>query len=131
MSIVSNRQLTLKLAPVDNARLANFCGPLDENIRQIEAAFDVTIARRGQTCGISGDSAQTHLAKTALEHFYALSDKPLSIDAVQLGLVELTRSTSRATASAMPPSGLLTRKTDLHGRTAHQIKYLNQIAPSH
>ncbi|MGN4083561.1 hypothetical protein ACS0Y0_26815, partial [Burkholderia gladioli] len=26
----------------DNARLANLCGPLDENLRQIEQALDVT-----------------------------------------------------------------------------------------
>jgi phosphate starvation-inducible PhoH-like protein len=31
----------------DNARLANLCGPLDENLRQIEQALDVTLARRG------------------------------------------------------------------------------------
>jgi phosphate starvation-inducible protein PhoH len=28
----------LRLAPEDNRRLANLCGPLDENLRQIEAA---------------------------------------------------------------------------------------------
>ena len=33
--------------PVDNARLANLCGALDENLRQIESAFDVGIVRRG------------------------------------------------------------------------------------
>ena len=33
--------------PVDNARLAALCGPLDANLRQIENALDVTIARRG------------------------------------------------------------------------------------
>ena len=32
------------LAPLDNVRLANLCGPLDENLRQIETGFDVAIA---------------------------------------------------------------------------------------
>jgi phosphate starvation-inducible PhoH-like protein len=32
--------------PLDNNRLANLCGPLDENLRQISAALDVTIFRR-------------------------------------------------------------------------------------
>ena len=36
------------LAPVDNVLLANLCGPLDENIRQIETGFDVTIRRRNE-----------------------------------------------------------------------------------
>jgi len=29
--------------PVDNNRLAHLCGPMDENLRQIAAALDVTI----------------------------------------------------------------------------------------
>ena len=40
----------IALHPVDNLRLASLCGALDENIRQIETAFDVTIARRAN-CG--------------------------------------------------------------------------------
>jgi phosphate starvation-inducible PhoH-like protein len=115
------------LSPADNLRLANLCGPLDENIRQIETAFDVTIARRGQTCRISGEVAQARLAKLALEHFYSMSHDMLSIDEIQLGLIELGRTTKHTAASHIPASGLLTRKADLHGRTAHQVKYLNQI----
>jgi hypothetical protein len=60
---------SLALHPTDNARLQNLCGALDENLRQIEAAFDVTISRRGQQCRISGDPAQSRLAATALQHF--------------------------------------------------------------
>jgi phosphate starvation-inducible PhoH-like protein len=44
---LKNKALDLTLMPTDNARLARLCGPLDENLRQIETAFDVTIARRG------------------------------------------------------------------------------------
>ena len=40
-----SRPVDLALAPVDNTLLANLCGALDENIRQIETAFDVAIAR--------------------------------------------------------------------------------------
>ena len=29
--------------PVDNNRLAHLCGPMDENLRQISAALDVTV----------------------------------------------------------------------------------------
>ena len=42
----------------DNTRLANLCGPLDENLRQIEQALDVTLARRGHTIAIRGRGAQ-------------------------------------------------------------------------
>ena len=48
------RPVELLLSPVDNNRLANLCGVLDENLRQIETALDVTIARRGERFTIHG-----------------------------------------------------------------------------
>ena len=72
------KPLTLTLAPLDNARLQNLCGALDENLRQIEAAFDVTISRRGQNCRITGDLSQARLAATALQQFYEQATQPLT-----------------------------------------------------
>src|SRR5579863_9015588 len=71
----------------DNARLANLCGPLDENLRQIEQALDVTLQRRGHRITIRGRGAK--LALTALERFYNNSQAPLSVDDIQLALVEV------------------------------------------
>ncbi len=110
-------------APADNLRLANLCGTLDENLRQIETAYDVTIARRGEHFRIDGALAQARLAATALRHFYELAKTPLSVDDIQLGLIEL-RNSGRA---APPNAGLLTKKNDLHGRTPHQVEYLKNI----
>ncbi|NIE67016.1 PhoH family protein [Burkholderia sp. Ax-1719] len=70
----------------DNARLANLCGPLDENLRQIEQALDVTLARRGHRITIRGRGAK--LALAALENFYNKARDPLSVDDIQLALVE-------------------------------------------
>ncbi|NLP62059.1 PhoH family protein [Paraburkholderia sacchari] len=70
----------------DNARLANLCGPLDENLRQIEQALDVTLARRGHRISIRGRGAK--LALAALENFYNQARDPLSVDDIQLALVE-------------------------------------------
>ena len=123
------KSLAVTLAPVDNHRLANLCGPLDGNIRRIESAFDVVIARRGQKFSIAGAAPQARLAKSALEHFYGRSNLSLSLDEIQLGLVELSRrrAVKRSVATITSASSLLTRKTDLRGRTPHQIGYLNQI----
>jgi phosphate starvation-inducible PhoH-like protein len=120
------RALNVALHPADNARLQNLCGALDENLRQIEAAFDVTISRRGQQCRISGELAQSRLAATALQLFYEQAGGPLSIDDVQLGLIEIARNRN-ARAPAPPGAGLITRKTDLHGRTPNQVRYLRDI----
>jgi phosphate starvation-inducible protein PhoH and related proteins len=70
----------------DNARLANLCGPLDENLRQIEQALDVTLSRRGHRIAIRGRGAK--LALAALENFYNQARDPLSVDDIQLALVE-------------------------------------------
>ena len=59
--------------PLDNARLAHLCGPLDENLRQISAALDVTIFRRGEKFIVSGHNAER--AVQILEQFYAVANK--------------------------------------------------------
>ena len=45
------------LEPSDNARLANLCGPLDENLRLLEARLDVQIRRRGDNFRVLGANA--------------------------------------------------------------------------
>jgi len=123
---VDTKSLDIHFTPLDNRRLANLCGALDENIRQIETAFDVAITRRGERFIVAGDANQSRLAAHALEHFYRRSEQPLSVEDVQLGLVEVARrSGGRITGEQGP--GLLTRRPDLHGRTAGQIEYLENI----
>ncbi|WP_028225788.1 PhoH family protein [Paraburkholderia ferrariae] len=80
------QQLEFTAPRDDNARLANLCGPLDENLRQIEQALDVTLARRGHRIAIRGRGAR--LALAALENFYNRARDPLSVDDIQLALVE-------------------------------------------
>ena len=87
----------------DNARLANLCGPLDENLRQIEQALDVTLARRGHRITIRGRGAK--LALAALENFYNRARDPLSVDDIQLALVEARHPASFGGNSANDPRG--------------------------
>ncbi len=116
------RTAEVRLEPVDNPRLARLCGALDENLRQIESAFDVTIARRGARFTVKG--AQADKAAQAIEHFYDRAVGDLTLDDVQLGLVEIAKKGPAATADQ---PALLTRRTDLHGRTPHQIEYIQNI----
>ncbi|MBL0285565.1 MAG: PhoH family protein [Zoogloea sp.] len=111
------------LHPVDNLRLASLCGALDENIRQIETAFDVTIARRGERFTIHGELPRAQLAARALRHFYDKADAALSVDDIQLGLIELSNLPQTVPQAPV----LLTRKSELHGRTPRQVDYLRQI----
>ncbi|MDR2506795.1 MAG: PhoH family protein, partial [Candidatus Accumulibacter sp.] len=121
-------RLELRLAPFDNVCLANLCGAFDENLRQIETAFDITIARRGECFTLYGAPTRISRASEALQTFYARAKKAFAIDEIQLGLIELTARP--AGKEAIPDSGapaLMTRKNGLYGRTPHQIDYLEKI----
>ncbi|WP_288381465.1 PhoH family protein [uncultured Massilia sp.] len=135
--------------PLDNTRLAHLCGPLDENLRQISAALDVTIFRRGEKFIVSGSNAER--AVELLERFYAVANKVVPIEEVQLALVEQRSGLKpRVPDDAAPdapaakdkepddaaedgePSELVsptlkTRRSDLRGRTVHQIQYLKSV----
>jgi len=119
------KPVEVSFTPVDNQRLANLCGVLDENLRQIETALDVLIARRGARFALTGRPDQTRLAAQALEKFYAKTKRTLSVEDVQLGLIEVTRARPAAPAEDVPQ--LKTRRPDLHGRTPRQVQYLKQI----
>lgn len=112
--------------PEDNHRLANLCGALDENLKQIEDALEVGIARRGGVFRLSGDEKNTRLAAQLLEDFYARASKPLSLEDIQLGLVEVGKLAAETITTASMPV-LMTRRADLHGRTPRQMEYLQQI----
>ena len=90
----SKQHLEFTAPREDNARLANLCGPLDENLRQIEQALDVTLSRRGHKISIRGRGAKVALA--ALENFYNRARDPISVDDIQLALVEARHATRRA-----------------------------------
>jgi phosphate starvation-inducible PhoH-like protein len=113
----------VRLEPVDNRRLARLCGALDANLRQIEAALDVTIARRGPRFTVRGRDAAR--AAQAIEHFYDRATGELSVDDLQLGLAEIARRDFAQAQGERPH--LLTRREDLHGRTPHQVQYIENI----
>jgi phosphate starvation-inducible protein PhoH and related proteins len=118
--------MEITLNPEDNTRLANLCGALDENIKQIEDALDVGIARRGAKFSLSGDKNNMRLAAQLLENFYERAKKPIELEEIQLGLVELDKLSPDAIPSATMPV-LMTRRPNLHGRTPRQVEYLQQI----
>ncbi len=118
----STRTAQLKLDPVDNQRLARLCGALDAHLRQIESAFDVSISRRGGQFTVRG--AQAERAVQALEHFYDRASGELTLDEVQLGLTELVQGLPGPKSEGPQ---LITRRSDLHGRTPHQVEYIENI----
>ncbi len=124
--------MEITLQPEDNSRLANLCGPLDENIKQIETALEVNINRRGSMFSITSASTisakqeNTRMAAQLIENFYIRAKKPIELEDIQLGLVEVDKlKPEDVSTNAMPV--LMTRRGDLHGRTPRQVEYLQQV----
>ena len=123
----------------DNTHLANLCGPLDENLRQLADGMGVTLARRGSRVTLEGERAE--LAGRALRRFHEQAvHRALSIDDIQLGLVEMgvgraeaapadARGVDPAVLPEADESGpvLRTRRSDLRPRTPRQREYLENI----
>jgi phosphate starvation-inducible PhoH-like protein len=122
---------TLTLGPLDNRALANLCGPLDANLRQIEAALDVAISHRGADFAIAGAPRQT----ASRRHARCSASMPK-----RRSRCRWTTSSSAWSSSTLSRRGshragrhgrrvplLRTRRTDLHGRTPNQVAYLKAI----
>lgn len=118
--------MEITLSPEDNLRLANLCGVLDENIKQIADALDVQIVRRGAHMRIAGEVQNERMAAQLLENFYVRAKQPIGLDEIQLGLVEINKLKPEDLPSSNAPV-LMTRRTELHGRTPRQIAYLQDI----
>jgi len=122
---------------------------MDENLRQISAALDVTLFRRGEKFIVGGHNADRALA--ILEQFYALADRVISVEDIQLALVEQRTGMAPPDVPSTPIAGkgshkkhaaigleipavastdepvLKTRRSDLRGRTPHQLAYIKSI----
>ncbi len=121
------KYLEWEAEPLDNARLANLCGVLDENLRQIESAFDVTIARRSGHFTLAGAPAQARLALDVLQRLWARAGQEISLDDIQLGVIERLSDANEASAEEGAVPQLRTRKGAIGGRTPRQVAYLRAI----
>jgi phosphate starvation-inducible protein PhoH and related proteins len=73
------------LVPPDNARLANLCGPLDENIRLVEDRMAVSVKRRGATFRITGQRARA-AEQVLRDLFESTAHEDVSLERVHLAL---------------------------------------------
>ncbi|MCW5665560.1 MAG: PhoH family protein [Piscinibacter sp.] len=130
--------------PPDNARLAHLCGSLDEHLRSIEAALDVSIHRRNESFRVEGGKRQAERAVLLLQSLYERARRPIGAEQLQLALFEaqselkakpaLRAVKDRAEREPREAGGdedeaivLHTRRADLAGRTPNQVAYLRNI----
>ena len=74
-------KIQLILEPEDNNRLQNLCGPLNNNIKEIEQRFNIQINHRGNLFDFIGDKKNITIASEAVKELYFTSQKNIiSID---------------------------------------------------
>jgi phosphate starvation-inducible PhoH-like protein len=108
-------------SPHDNKRLTHLCGPMDEHLRTIEAALQVSIAHRHEQFKVDGPKQQARRGMEMLQALYEMAERPIDAATVQLMLAG-DSDMDDADAPA-----LHTRRENLRARTPNQAAYLANI----
>ncbi|MGH8220877.1 MAG: PhoH family protein [Steroidobacteraceae bacterium] len=133
-------QREFDLEPTDNARLANLCGPLDENLRLVESRLGVVVRRRGDSFRVTGERAP-QAEETLRELFRIAQEEEVTPQRVHLALREVEArdhegapATAGAEGSGGSDASLATgepvirvQRGAIRARGAHQRAYLAQI----
>jgi phosphate starvation-inducible PhoH-like protein len=113
------------LGPADNVRLANLCGPLDENLRLLESRLDVQIRRRGDNFRVTGVHAES-AEDTLRELFDLTKSEEVTPERVHLALAE--RDSGQLSADADQNEQVVrVPRGGIRARGNHQRDYLAHI----
>jgi len=130
-SATTIRELTLESVTPD--RLANLVGPLEDNLRQVEARLSVELRRRGPQLQVIGNESNTEQAASVLKRLDELAGlEQLSPDRVHLCIQEIIGGADEALVVAS--STAIEQDTVIHtlrggvrARGANQRQYLNNM----
>jgi phosphate starvation-inducible PhoH-like protein len=74
-------KIEILLEPIDNNRLLSLCGPLNNNIKEIELRFNVEINQRGNLFNFLGNKKNIFIASEALKKLYLTTENSeISLD---------------------------------------------------
>jgi phosphate starvation-inducible PhoH-like protein len=109
----------------DNTRLANLCGPLDENLRLLEERLGVRIRRRGDTFRVSGELAAA--AEGVVRELFELTrTEEVTPERVHLALRDRDAGAPPADAD-VSEHGVHVPRGGIRARGKHQRDYLAHI----
>jgi phosphate starvation-inducible PhoH-like protein len=118
----------LAFEPVDNARLANFVGPMDENLRHVEQRLGVNVRRRGGWVEVSGPAPAAERAQNVLKLLFDLSaSESLTPDRVHLALQESGMDPVAPVVPRVEDPSIHTQRGGIRGRGPNQRQYLQNI----
>ena len=88
--------------PHDNRRLAHLCGPMDEHLREVEAAMGVRITRRNERVHIDGPKEAARQVLDLLISLHERASRPLPSQSLQLALAEARAQLAMTQAASRP-----------------------------
>ncbi|HEX9208349.1 MAG TPA: PhoH family protein [Steroidobacteraceae bacterium] len=124
----------VSLAGADNARLVNFAGPMEQNLRHVEERLGVEVRRRGHQVQVLGPAEPVANAAAVLQRMFDLSaTETLSPDRVHLCVQEFGfpqpagDATDTGAAAGDRDVVVHTQRGGIRGRGPNQRLYLDQI----
>lgn len=116
---------TVILEPVNNERLANLSGHLDEHLHIIENRLGVDIAARGELFQLKGEPGALEATERVLRELYEQTDSDvITPAAVNLHLQDAGLNEPESDVGV----GIKTRRGMIRGRGPNQRRYLERIA---
>ena len=116
------------LEPEDNAKLANLCGPLNNNIKHIELKYDVEINHRGSMFCLHGNKVNVEFASKALKSLYNVAgDIELSNDNLNAVLQENNISEVNNNKENSSNGQIKVRRNIIKLRSSNQKTYVDAI----
>jgi phosphate starvation-inducible PhoH-like protein len=118
----------VSLGEADNARLANFTGPMEQNLRHVEERLGVEVRRRGHQLQVFGPSGVVDNAAAVLRQMFELSaSEALSPDKVHLSVQELGFAAAGDRGGREGDPVVQTQRGAIRGRGVNQRQYLENI----
>ncbi|MBO66937.1 MAG: hypothetical protein CL398_01380 [Acidiferrobacteraceae bacterium] len=121
----STTPIAFRLQPENNKRLVALCGEYDENLKQIEEYFEISVSHRGHLFCLSGSDKNVNDAEKVLRALYDSTNNQLEIpsEMVHLALSQVPRDSVKVDSNTDEVS-IRIRKTTIRGRNQHQRDYL-------
>jgi phosphate starvation-inducible protein PhoH and related proteins len=120
----------ISLIPADNARLSNFCGHLDNHLRQIEIRLQVEIANRGNRFKVTGVESSVKAACAVMEKLFQNTEKEeLTSELIHLAMQDASIDDllDGHEQAEQQPVTIKTKFGLIKGRGANQQDYLKKI----
>ena len=133
MVAITHSSIQLVLEPVDNSRLVNLCGQLDEHLRLIERRLAVQIANRGNQFKITGKPEDRDAAVTVLESLYqesaseVLDPQKVHLFLQKSGIEEKLREDAEEFNDKHNEVSILAGRSLIKPRGKNQQEYLKRV----